>query len=77
VPLNAGCLIQVTFPTYITLGPQLTSVIAFGLPNAQRTMEGVLDYATNSYTITNGCPAYRDNTNTAIIIFSSITNPFF
>jgi hypothetical protein len=52
-------------------------VIAFGLPNAQRTMEGTLDYATNSYTITNGCPAYRDNTNTAIIIFSSITNPFF
>jgi hypothetical protein len=37
---------------------------------------GSFDFTTNSYIISNGCPQYRDPTNTAIVILKSIVNPF-
>lgn len=77
IPLSAGCIIQVKFPSQITLTQDLTSVTAFGLPNAQRTLTGNIDYTTNSYIISNACPQYRDPTNTAIVTFKSIINPYY
>lgn len=47
------------------------------MPNAQRTLQGQIDKARNSYVINNGCPQYRDNTNLAIILFRNIRNPFY
>ena len=38
VPLSAGCIIEIMFPQQIQLGAELTSVVAFGMPNAQRTL---------------------------------------
>ena len=34
VPLSAGCIIEIVFPSQITLGAELTMVTAFGMPNA-------------------------------------------
>ncbi len=55
----------------------MVEVTAFGMPNAQRTLSGSIDRTRNAYVITNGCPGYRDNTNTAILLFRSIRNPFY
>ena len=38
VPLSAGCIIEIIFPSQIQLGAELTQVVAFGMPNAQRTL---------------------------------------
>jgi hypothetical protein len=67
----------IIFPSQITLGAELTEVTAFGMPNAQRRLTGQIDRTRNSYVISNACPSYRDNTNQAIIIFKSVTNPFY
>ena len=34
VPLSTGCIIEIVFPSQITLGAELTMVTAFGMPNA-------------------------------------------
>jgi hypothetical protein len=36
-----------------------------------------VDSDENSYIITNACPTYRDNINTAIVYFDSIANPLY
>jgi hypothetical protein len=40
VPLSAGCIIEIMFPSQISLGADLTEVQAFGMPNAQRRLSG-------------------------------------
>jgi hypothetical protein len=56
IPLSAGCIIEIIFPQQIQLGAELNQVVAFGMPNAQRTLTGQIDRARNSYVISNGCP---------------------
>eukprot|EP00347_Sterkiella_histriomuscorum_P022324 403330882 len=76
VPLSQGCILEIQFPSQITLdSSQITLVQAFGLPSTQRTLSGVIDRNKNSYTVANACPSYRDNTNSAIIYFTNIQNP--
>jgi hypothetical protein len=77
VPLSAGCIVEIVFPSQIEVGADLQEVQAFGLPNAQRKLIGVINRNRNSYIISNACPAYRDNTNTAILIMNKIVNPFY
>ncbi|CDW73754.1 UNKNOWN [Stylonychia lemnae] len=78
VPLSQGCILEIVFPSQITLDQsQLTLVQAFGLPSTQRTISGTIDKTLNSYLITNACPSYRDNSNSAIVYFQNIKNPIY
>lgn len=76
VPLNAGCVITIQFPSEITLDSQLTTVTGSSFFGGSRTMTGTADYNANTYTITNGCPSYEDNTFQALLYFQQIQNPF-
>ena len=75
--MSAGCIIEIVFPAQIVLNAKLTLVEALGMPNAIRSLTGQKDTTTNSYIISDGCPSYRDNTNTAILQFNSLVNPFY
>lgn len=55
VPLNSGCIMDITFPTDFALsGADLTTVQGFGLFGGSRTLTGSLNVGNNTYTITDG-----------------------
>jgi hypothetical protein len=59
VPLDIGCIITLKFPAEITLtAALLTKIEGYGLFGAVKTLTGTLTTATNTFTITNGCPVY-------------------
>lgn len=77
VPLNSGCIMDVTFPADFPLsGTDLTTVIGFGLFGGSRTLTGSLNVGNNTYTITDGCQSYISQDLIGILDFNSIENPF-
>ena len=77
MPLNQGCIVQLQFPPQIVLSTSiLTNVLALGLPSTLSTINGTIDTQANTYTVTNACPGYRDNSNQVIFYMTNITNPF-
>jgi hypothetical protein len=76
VPLNSGCIMDITFPSDFTLnGAELTTVRGLGLFGGARTLSGSLNVGNNTYTITDGCTTYVSANIFAIIDFNSIKNP--
>lgn len=77
VPLNSGCIIDVTFPSdYSLSGADLTTVQGFGLFGGARVLTGSLNVGNNTYTITDGCTNYVSQDLIGILDFNSIKNPF-
>jgi len=76
VPLNSGCIMEVTFPSDFTLsGADLTNVRGLGLFGGARVLTGSLNVGNNTYTITDGCSTYVSQDIDAILDFTSIENP--
>jgi hypothetical protein len=77
VPLNSGCIIDVTFPSdFVLSGADLTNVQGFGLFGGSRALTGSVNVGNNTYTITDGCSTYVSQDQLAIMDFSSVENPF-
>lgn len=77
VPVNSGCIIDITFPSDFSLsGADLTTVQGFGLFGGARTLTGSLNVGNNTYTITDGCTSYVSQDIIGILDFNSIQNPF-
>ena len=77
VPLDSGCIIDVTYPSDFTLsGSNLTTVQGIGLFGGSRTLTGSVNSGNNTYTITDGCNSYVSQDQLGILDFTSIHNPF-
>jgi hypothetical protein len=77
VPLNTGCIMDITFPSdFIISGADLTTVQGFGLFGGSRTLTGSLNVGNNTYTISDGCDGYVAQDLVGILDFNSIENPF-
>lgn len=77
VPLNSGCIMDITFPSDFALnGADLTTVQGFGLFGGARVLTGSLNVGNNTYTISDGCDGYVSQDIIGILDFNSIENPF-
>ena len=77
VPLDSGCVIDVTYPSDFTISRNnLRSVQGVGLFGESRTLTGSLNTGNNTYTITDGCNSYVAQDQPGILDFSTIQNPF-
>lgn len=77
VPLNSGCIMDITFPSDFTLnGADLTTVQGFGLFGGARVLTGSLNVGNNTYTISDGCDGYVSQDIIGILDFNSVENPF-
>ena len=76
VPLDAGCLFSITFPTDLELtNTSLTQVRGVGLFGPSKNLTFSIDAANNQLNFTDGCSTYISPNFDATIDFTSISNP--
>ena len=77
VPLDSGCIIDVTYPSDFTLsGNSNSTVQGIGLFGASRTLNSTINTGNNTHTITDGCSSYVSENQLGILDFRNIKNPF-
>lgn len=68
LPLNAGCIIDIIFPSDFALNnANLTSIVGMNLFGASGYMQYKLDTTNNIITITDGCQSYWEPGLTGIL----------
>ena len=76
VPLDAGCLFYITFPTDLELTTtNLTQVRGVGLFGPSKNLTFSINTTNNQLTFTDGCSTYISPSFDATIDFTSISNP--
>ena len=76
VPLDIGCIIQITFPSDMQITTtDLTEVNGLGLFGSKTPIPLNIDTANNIFTVNNACTIYRTTDFDAIIEFINVTSP--
>ena len=76
VPLDIGCVINITFPSEMQLSTtNLKQVTGFGLFGSATNLSLEIDTANNIFTVNSACDVYRTTDFDALIKFANVTSP--
>jgi len=77
VPLNAGCQVEVTFPSELTFDSDSLQLVtgSGGIIGSSRSLDFSYDEGDSSVKVTDACNSYSSSGLQFNIIYDSLTNP--